>query len=100
MSCLTHQIDALRWYGGEVQSVTSMSKVEPGRMEGESIGAVIAKMVTGTKGEAYFMSGKGTFVKLHGGKSEYFEYDMRAKEGFKKVETNKQISGHQSCIDE
>ncbi|MDF2717864.1 MAG: hypothetical protein K0R28_4789 [Paenibacillus sp.] len=46
------------------------------------------------------MSGKGTFVKLHGGKSEYFEYDMRAKEGFKKVETNKQISGHQSCIDE
>jgi hypothetical protein len=48
-SCLTQQIDALRWYGGEVQSVTSMSKVEPGRMEGESIGAVIAKMVTGTK---------------------------------------------------
>ncbi|TNJ65985.1 Gfo/Idh/MocA family oxidoreductase [Paenibacillus hemerocallicola] len=129
MSCLTHQIDALRWYGGEVRSVTSMSKVEPGRMEGESIGAVIAKMesgalallsinwytqshsapdglwyefnhVTGTKGEAYYMSGKGTFVKLHGDKSEYFEYDMRAKEGFKKVETHKQMSGHQSCIDE
>jgi predicted dehydrogenase len=129
MSCLTHQIDALRWYGGEIQSVTSMSKVEPDRMEGEAIGAIIAKMesgalallsinwytqshnapdglwyefnhVTGTKGEAYFMSGKGTFIKIHGGKSELFEYDMRAKDGFQRVDSHKAMSGHQRCIDE
>lgn len=129
MSCLTHQIDSLRWYGGEVAEVTGMSKTEPSRMEGESIGAIIAKMqsgalallsinwytqshhaenglwyefnhVTGTKGEAYFMSGKGTFVKIHGGQSKLFEYDMKADGGFVKVESSHPLTGHQRCIDE
>ncbi|GGD88744.1 Gfo/Idh/MocA family protein [Paenibacillus nasutitermitis] len=129
MSCLTHQIDSLRWYGGEVESVTSMSKVEESRMEGESIGAVIARMksgalallsinwytqsheapnglwyefnhVTGTKGEAYFMSGKGTFVKIHDNQPKVFEYDMRGEGGFAKVETDNSITGHQQCIEE
>ncbi|MFH1569703.1 MAG: Gfo/Idh/MocA family oxidoreductase, partial [Gemmatimonadota bacterium] len=33
MSCLTHQIDALRWYGGEVAEVTCMRKALPERMD-------------------------------------------------------------------
>ncbi len=47
MSCLTHQIDALRWFGGAVASVTVMSKVVPWRMEGESLGIVVARMASG-----------------------------------------------------
>ena len=94
MSCLTHQIDALRWYGGEVARVTCLTKVLPERMEGESAGVIAAEMasgalanlsinwftrshvgpnalwyelvqVCGTRGEAYYLSGKGTFVLLH-----------------------------------
>lgn len=94
MSCLTHQIDGLRWYGGEVDSVTCMTTVRPERMQGEFLGVVLAKMksgalaelsinwwtksnylenglwyemvqVCGTKGEAYRMSGRGTFLNLH-----------------------------------
>ncbi len=91
MSCLTHQIDALRWYEGPVAAVTCMHKTVPERMEGESVGAVLAQMesgamaelsiswitrsntaasglwyelnhVTGTRGEAYYSAGKGTFL--------------------------------------
>ncbi len=47
MSCLTHQIDALRWYGGEVESVSCMTKVLPERMQGETIGVVLARMKSG-----------------------------------------------------
>ncbi|MDH7569514.1 MAG: Gfo/Idh/MocA family oxidoreductase, partial [Armatimonadota bacterium] len=47
MSCLTHQIDALRWYGGEVQSVTCMTHVLPERMEGETVGVMAARMASG-----------------------------------------------------
>lgn len=94
MSCLTHQIDGLRWYGGEVKNVTCRTKVDPRRMEGEFLGVVLAEMesgamaelsinwwtrsnsgdnhlwyemvqVCGTEGEAYRMDGKGTFVMLH-----------------------------------
>ncbi len=87
MSCLTHQIDALRWMGGEINQVNCMTVTEPSRMEGECIGLVGAKLdsgalaqlsinwytqsngspgyplwyefihVTGTEGEAYFMAG-------------------------------------------
>jgi predicted dehydrogenase len=93
MSCLTHQIDALRWFGGEVDSVNCMSKVMPERMQGECIGSVLARMassaiaqlsinwwttsnrsqnglwyelihVCGTEGEVYYMSGKGTYLKI------------------------------------
>lgn len=129
MSCLTHQIDALRWYGGEVDSVTCMSKVEPSRMEGESVGVILAKMksgalaslsinwctqshyapnglwyelnhVTGTKGEAYFMSGKGTYVKFYDKPSRYFEYNMKGEGGFVKIESDCTLTGHQQCIEE
>lgn len=95
MSCLTHQIDALRWYGGEFESVTCMTRVLPDRMEGETLGVIAAKMksgalanlsinwftrshampqnglwyelvhVCGDRGEAYYMLGRGTFVLLH-----------------------------------
>ena len=51
MSCLTHQIDALRWYGGEVESVTCMTKVLPQRMEGELLGVMAAKMASGALAE-------------------------------------------------
>ena len=94
MSCLTHQTDALRWYGGEAESVTCLTKVIPERMEGESIGVVVAQMtsgalaeltinwmtrcnaaqdglwyemvhVTGSRGEAYYMNNRGTFVLVY-----------------------------------
>ena len=96
MSCLTHQIDALRWYGGDATQVTCMTKTLPKRMAGETIGVVTAQMasgalaqlsinwmtrsnakenglwyemvqVCGTEGEAYFMHGEGTFALSHTG---------------------------------
>ncbi|NLF37836.1 Gfo/Idh/MocA family oxidoreductase [bacterium] len=51
ISCLTHQIDALRWYGGEPVAVTSMSKTIPDRMEGETVGVIIARMASGALAE-------------------------------------------------
>lgn len=94
MSCLTHQIDALRWYGGEVASVVCMTGARPERMQGEFMGVVTARMksgavaelsinwwtrsnrgenclwyemvqVCGTRAEAYRMHGRGTFIRLH-----------------------------------
>ncbi|MDE0860201.1 MAG: Gfo/Idh/MocA family oxidoreductase [Akkermansiaceae bacterium] len=47
MSCLTHQIDALRWFGGEVSTVTCTGKVLPERMEGESIAILACDMADG-----------------------------------------------------
>ncbi len=94
MSCLTHQLDGLRWYAGEAASVTCMTKVVPERMEGETIGTVLAQMTsgalaqcainwmtrsgsgvadglwselihaTGRDGEAYYMTGRGSFALL------------------------------------
>ncbi len=94
MSCLTHQIDALRWYGGEIEEVTCRSAVRPERMQGEFLGAILARMrsgamaelsinwwtrsnaaknglwyemiqVCGTRGEAYRMNGRGVWLLLH-----------------------------------
>ncbi len=93
MSCLTHQLDGLRWFAGEADSVASMSKTVPERMQGETIGTVLLQMksgamaqctinwmtrsggatdglwpelihATGTGGEAYFMVGRGAFAML------------------------------------
>jgi predicted dehydrogenase len=130
MSCLTHQIDALRWYGGEVESVTCMTKVMPQRMEGETLGVMVAKMasgalaelsinwwtrshrganclwyemvqVCGTKGEAYRMSGRGTYVKLHdeSNSQAVSRYGKESLQDFVEVECGK-WNGHQRCIAE
>ena len=131
MSCLTHQIDALRWYGGEVDCVTCMSKTIPSRMEGEFAGVVVAKMKSGalanlainwwttsnaagpdslwyelsqacgTRGEAYFMHGRGTFVKLHqrpDARTDLFDVDRALRE-FAPVPWP-DGTGHTRCIAE
>lgn len=129
MSCLTHQIDALRWYGGEVESVTCMSNTRPERMEGEFAGVVLAKMksgalaelsinwwtrsnkgdnslwyemvqVCGSRGEAYRMNGRGTFVKLHEANDEAIgRYGNAVLENFVPVEAGS-WGGHHGCIRE
>ena len=47
MSCLTHQIDGLRWMGGEVAAVSAMTRTIPSRMDGETIGVIAAEMKSG-----------------------------------------------------
>ncbi len=130
MSCLTHQIDSLRWYGGEVDSVTCMVKVLPERMEGESVGVMGAQMVSGaianltinwftrshvgpnrlwyelvqvcgTQGEVYYMSGRGTFLMLHD-KPEQQVLDRFGKEALDGFVKipDQGFSGHERCIAE
>ncbi len=131
MSCLTHQIDSLRWYGGEVESVSCMTKVLPERMEGEALSVVVARMasgalaqlsinwwtrsnnaanglwyemvqVCGTKGEAYYTSGKGTFLLVHE-ESEIgreFTYEgTPSTDGFTEVKAS-EVKGHECCLSE
>lgn len=143
MSCLTHQIDALRWMGGEVEKVNCMTVVEPSRMMGECAGTITAKMasgalaqlsinwytqshdwagkaknrlwyefiqVCGTEGEAYYMHGKGTFMKLNSHAANTNEYAIDGDSGeaadddivrnFVKVDEPTTITGHQKCIEE
>jgi len=129
MSCLTHQIDALRWCDGEVSSVTCMTKVIPSRMEGETIGVMAARMasgalaqlsinwitrqnrganglyyemaqVCGTRGEAYFMSGRGTFARTHDGSAVRDFVDVVGEappHGFARVEEPPGL-GHATCV--
>ena len=130
MSCLTHQIDALRWYGGEVASVVAMTKVLPDRMEGETAGVVAATMrsgalanltinwftrsngganclwyelvqACGSRGEAYYMSGKGTFVRLHDATqtAAVERFGQAALEGFAPVPAGN-WRGHVRCVGE
>ena len=47
MSCLCHQIDALRWYFGEVDKISCIHKILPERMEGECFGSINATMKSG-----------------------------------------------------
>jgi predicted dehydrogenase len=132
MSCLTHQIDACRFYGGEVASVTCMSKSHPSRMEREFAGIVTARMrsgaiaelsinwwtdahkdahrnlwyemghVCGSGGEAYFISGRGSFVKLHDASNHdaVARYGKAALEGFVPLAPAEAGSGHDICIRE
>ena len=95
MSCLTHQIDALRWFDGEPTSVTCMTKSSAQRMEGEFAGTILAQMksgalaqlsinwwtrcnkpvenclwyemvhVCGDRGEAYLMNNRGVFLQQY-----------------------------------
>jgi len=133
MSCLTHQIDALRWYAGEVDQVACMRKAVPQRMDGESVGIVLAQMasgvlaelsiswitrsnvaenglwyeishVTGSRGEAYFSSGKGTFLLTYDEPAVElpvgFEGEAApAGQAFRKVATDG-VSGHVNCVGE
>ena len=131
MSCLTHQIDALRWFGGEVATVAAMSKSVPERMEGECIGTITAKMksdalaqlsinwyttsnrtknglwyelihICGTEGEAYFMTDKGAFYKIHDESDKrIFEYELgQTKKSFEKVEVDSSKTAHETMITE
>lgn len=131
MSCLTHQIDALRWLGGEAERVTCMTKCVPERMDGELIGVLAATMksgalahlainwetrsqsgpnelwyemahVTGSAGEAYYMSGRGTFVRLHNRPAAdlrtMFDLEGEAPEGgFARLRADGGI-GHPRCV--
>lgn len=128
MSCLTHQIDGLRWYGGEVERINCMTRSMPERMEGEFLGLVTAQMksgalaelsinwwtrsntganalwyemvqVCGTKGEAYRMSGRGTFVKLHDASNQEAleKYGENVTSEFVKV-PHASHTGHEKCI--
>jgi len=132
MSCLTHQIDVLRFCGGAVESVACMTKVIPERMEGESIGVIAARMasgavaalainwvtrsndggpnslwyemvhVCGARGEAYYMTGRGTFARLHDGTdlAAHFDIDGPAgPTGFAKIRSD-DTPGHARCISE
>ncbi|MFA6107532.1 MAG: Gfo/Idh/MocA family oxidoreductase [Candidatus Latescibacterota bacterium] len=130
MSCLTHQIDALRWYGGEVASVVCMTNVRPERMQGEFLGVVTAQMrsgalaelslnwwtrsnrgenrlwyelvqVCGTRGEAYRMDGRGTYIRLHDPADEaaLATYGRAALDGFVQVPSGA-WGGHERCIAE
>lgn len=131
MSCLTHQIDALRWMGGEVGTVASMSATLPERMEGECIGVIAARMasgalahlsinwfttsnrtdnglwyelihVCGTEGEAYFMSDRGAFFKVHDESDKrLFEYALEpTKKAFEKIEVGETRSPHTIMVTE
>lgn len=130
MSCLTHQIDGLRWYGGEFDRVTCMTCVRPERMEGEFLGVVTGRLksgalaelsinwwtrsnqgenrlwyemvqVCGSKGEAYRMDGRGTYLRLHDGADPgaVARYGQAALTGFVKVECGN-WGGHERCIAE
>lgn len=62
MSCLTHQLDLIRWYGGEVAQVGCVSLTLPDRMEGEIIGVVPLRFASGAVGDAvinWHMQGHG-----------------------------------------
>lgn len=128
MSCLTHQIDGLRWYAGEITEVAAMTRVTPDRMEGESLGVVLATLkngalaemsinwrtrsnsgennlwyemvhACGTKGEAYRMTGRGTYIKLnkHADAAAIEKYGEAALTDFVKIDAP-DYPGHPKCI--
>lgn len=131
MSCLTHQIDTLRHCGGEVRKVSCMTKTIPQRMQGEAIGVIVAEMgsgalahlsinwmtrsnncpnglwyemvhVVGSRGEAYWMSEKGTFLmKYEKSDAQYeFVYDAGSREsGFTRQPCGN-WTGHERCLSE
>jgi UDP-N-acetyl-2-amino-2-deoxyglucuronate dehydrogenase len=62
MSCLTHQFDLMRWYGGDVARVGGLSLTMPERMEGEIIGIVPMRFTSGAIGDSVInwnMQGRG-----------------------------------------
>jgi predicted dehydrogenase len=129
MSCLTHQIDGLRWYAGEVEKVTCLTAERPERMQGEFAGVLALKLKSGaladlsinwwtrsnrganslwyemvqacgTRGEAYRMSGRGTFLRLHDpDEAAIRKYGPAVREGFVQAECG-DWGGHERCIAE
>ena len=68
VSCLTHQFDLLRWYGGDVAQVGCLSLTEPERMEGEIVGVVPLRFASGALGDAVLnWHVRGTLPTLPGG---------------------------------
>ena len=62
MSCLTHQFDLMRWYGGDIARVGGLSLTLPDRMEGEIIGMAPLRFASGALGDAvinWHMQGRG-----------------------------------------
>jgi UDP-N-acetyl-2-amino-2-deoxyglucuronate dehydrogenase len=131
MSCLTHQIDTLRWFDGEIDTLACLSVTDPERMEGECIGTITAMMksgalatlsinwnttsnrtrnglwyefihVCGTDGEAYYMSNKGTFYKIHDDSDKaIFDYALpETKAEFIKVEPSETGASHTILLTE
>ena len=127
MSCLTHQIDGLRWYAGEVAEVACMTQVVPSRMEGECIGVIAARLrsgamaqlsinwatrcdllgeinhVTAERGEAYCMWGRGTNLMLRENPAscaDLFEGPPPAPGAFGKVKPAGHWTGHERCVDQ
>lgn len=126
MSCLTHQIDMLRWCGGEIASVSAVARSIPSRMEGETVGVVIGNMASGAiaqlsinwftrsnaahdglwyelihacgaKGEAYYMSNRGTYLLRHSGADGKVAVGSASVEGFVQVPARLD-AGHEGCI--
>jgi predicted dehydrogenase len=54
--------------------------------------------VTGTQGEAYYMSGKGTWLKTRGANSKIFEYGLDTGGEFVRIKDENANSGHMNCI--
>lgn len=126
MSCLTHQIDMLRYCGGEVARLGAVGHTRPERMEGELVGVLAANMhsgavanlsinwftrshaahdglwyelihACGTKGEAYCMSNRGTYVLLHEPSDKQIAVGAVSAEGFVRQPCADE-SGHRRCI--
>ncbi len=51
MSCLVHQFDLIRWYGGDVVQVGGLSLTVPTHMEGELIGVCPLRFASGAVGD-------------------------------------------------
>lgn len=127
MSCLTHQIDGLRWFAGEVDDVSCVTQVIPSRMEGETIGVIAARLrsgataqlsinwatradmwgevnqVTAERGEAYCMWGRGANLMLRENPAacaDLFEGPPPAPGVFGKVKPAGPWTGHERCIDQ
>ena len=129
MSCLTHQIDALRWYGGEVKEVTCLSTARPERMQGEFVGAILARLQSGamaelsinwwtranavknglwyemtqacgTKGEAYRINGCGTWLMLNQRSAAVPQRYGEAVFSELVLLPHNESYGHEHCIDQ
>jgi predicted dehydrogenase len=62
MSCLVHQFDLIRWYGGDVSQVGGLSLTLPDRMEGEIISVCPLRFVSGALGDTVInwnLNGRG-----------------------------------------